>query len=335
MTSIRSTLKNHNFQFHDLLSVTNDFANDVLHGLSKRPASIPPKYFYDTKGSQLFDAITKLPEYYQTRTEIALLQENVEEIARHVGAGSLLIEPGGGSCTKVHILLDGLKPAAYVPMDISNQHLQQATKKLAIAYPELGFHAICTDFTQTMKLPPTVSDRIDSVNNTDVTKLAFFPGSSIGNFNPKNAVEFLISIAKMVESGGFLLIGVDLIKDKNILQAAYNDTANITAQFNLNLLYRINHELDADFDLSNWQHKAFYNEQKERIEMHLVSLCEQEVSIGQRIFRFTNGETIHSENSYKYTIDNFIQLAQQAGFQSIAQWSDEGKLFSIHLFGVN
>jgi len=334
MTNARSTLKNHKLQFHDLLSAPNDFANDVLQGLSRRPASIPPKYFYDTKGSQLFDAITKLPEYYQTRTEIAILQKNMEEIARLVGAGSLLIEPGGGSCTKVHILLDGLKPAAYVPMDISEQHLQQATKRLAIAYPELGIHAVCTDFTQTMKLPPTVSDRIDSVNYTDITKVAFFPGSSIGNFDPKDAVDFLTSIAKMVESGGFLLIGVDLIKDKNILQSAYNDTANITAQFNLNLLHRINHELDADFNLSNWQHKAFYNEQKGRIEMHLVSLCEQEVSIGQRIFRFSNGETIHSENSYKYTIDNFIQLAQQAGFQSIAQWSDEGNLFSVHLLGV-
>ena len=325
MTNTRSTLNNHNFQFHDLHSVASCFSDDVLQGLSKRPASIPPKYFYDAKGSQLFDAITKLPEYYQTRTEIAILQKNAEEIARHVGTGSLLIEPGGGSCAKVHILLDGLRPTTYVPMDISRQHLQQATKELAVAFPWLDIHAVCTDFTQTMKLPSTIPES---------TKVAFFPGSSIGNFDPISAADFLTSIAEMVELGGFLLIGVDLKKDKSILQAAYNDAKNITAQFNLNLLHRINRELDADFDLSNWQHKAFYNEQKGRIEMHLVSLCEQQLSIGESKFIFTRGETIHSENSYKYTSQEFIQLAHQAGFQSIAQWNDEDNLFSVHLFRV-
>ena len=312
-------------QFHDLHSTTSEFANDVLQGLDKRPASIPPKYFYDAQGSQLFDAITKQPEYYQTRTEIAILQDNADEIAHHVGIGSLLIEPGGGSCTKVHILLKGLRPMAYVPMDISSQHLQLAAEELSATFPWLEIHATCTDFTQVMSLPPTTLEGM---------KVAFFPGSSIGNFDPQGAVKFLTSIAQLVESGGYLLIGVDLKKDKSILHAAYNDVNGITAQFNLNLLQRINHELDADFDLSGWQHKAIYNEQAGRIEMHLVSLREQQISIGQSRFEFARGETIHSENSYKYTTQEFIKLAQCAGFQSVALWVDADNLFSVHLFRV-
>ncbi len=325
MTNTRSPLTNNKLQFHDLHSVSHDFAKDVLQGLDKRPASIPPKYFYDSKGSQLFDAITELPEYYQTRTEIGILQDSAKEIAQHIGTGSLLIEPGGGSCAKVHILLKGLKPIAYVPMDISRQHLEQATEALSTAFPWLEIHAVCTDFTQVMTLPPTVPE---------ATKVAFFPGSSIGNFDSQDALIFLTSIAQLVKSGGYLLIGADLKKDKTILQAAYNDSDNITAQFNLNLLQRINRELDANFDLSKWQHNAFYNEQAGRIEMHLVSLRAQQVSIGQSQFKFTRGETIHSENSYKYTTQEFIKLAQQAGFESIALWVDKDNLFSVHLLQV-
>lgn len=312
-------------EFHDLHPAASDFANDVLHGLGKRPASIPPKYFYDVKGSRLFDAITELPEYYPTRTEVAILQTNADEIAHHVGTGSLLVEPGGGSCAKVHILLEGLKPMAYVPMDISRQHLQLAAEELAVAFPWLEIHAACTDFTHTMELPPTAPEG---------SIVAFFPGSSIGNFDHQEAVEFLSSIALLVKPGGYLLIGVDLKKDKTILQAAYDDATGITAQFNLNLLDRINRELDGDFDLSTWRHKAFFNEQAGRIEMHLVSLYEQQVRIGQTVFRFARGESIHSENSYKYTTEEFIELAKQSGFQSDALWVDEDKLFSVHLFRV-
>lgn len=323
MTNTRKPVEHNKLHFHDLHSTTNNFSCDVLKGLGKRPASIPPKYFYDAKGSQLFDAITESPEYYQTRTEIGILQDNADEIAHHVGTGSLLVEPGGGSCAKVHILLKALKPIAYVPMDISRQHLQLATKKLAISFPCLEIHAACTDFTQSMVLPATAPEG---------SKIAFFPGSSIGNFDPKGAVKFLISIAQLVKPKGYLLIGVDLKKNKAILQAAYNDAAGITAQFNLNLLQRINHELDADFNLSNWQHKAFYNEQLGRIEMHLVSRCRQQVHIRQSRFKFDRGETIHSENSYKYTTQEFITVAQQAGFQPIKLWVDSDNLFCIHLF---
>ena len=313
----------HKVQFHDLRSSRDDFATDVLQGLQRRPAMIPPKYFYDAQGSRLFDAITELPEYYPTRTEIGILSANAAEIARRVGTGSLLVEPGGGSCAKVHILLEGMRPKAYVPMDISRDHLRLAAEELAIAFPWLEIHAACTDYTRAMSLPPSAPQG---------THVAFFPGSSIGNFNPEGAVDFLASIAELVGPGGYLLIGVDLKKDTTILEAAYDDAAGVTAQFNLNLLTRINTELDADFDLTAWQHKALYNTQHGRIEMHLVSRSEQTVNVGESRFSFARGESIHTENSYKYTREEFIRLAQRAGFRSDALWVDAEQLFSVHLF---
>lgn len=310
-------------QFHDLHNTRNEFLDDVLRGLSQRPASIPPKYFYDAKGSKLFDAITELPEYYPTRTEIGILTANAAEIAQQVGTGSLLVEPGGGSCAKVHILLEGLQPRAYVPMDISKDHLQLAAEELAIAFPWLEIHAACTDYTREMQLPPSAPKG---------THVAFFPGSSIGNFNPEGAVAFLQSVAELVGPGGYLLIGVDLKKDKAILEAAYDDEKGITAQFNLNLLEHINRGLDADFDLSAWQHRALYNETEGRIEMHLVSQKTQNININGSEFSFAEGEGIHTENSYKYTTDEFKQLATRAGFDSTNLWIDENELFSVHLF---
>lgn len=318
-------MSKNNIQFHDLHSSRNEFASDVLSGLNHRPASIPPKYFYDAKGSKLFDAITELPEYYPTRTEISILSANAAQIAQHVGTGSLLVEPGGGSCAKVHILLEGLKPRAYVPMDISKDHLQLAAEELALAFPWLEIHAACTDFTQEMRLPSSAPKG---------THIAFFPGSSIGNFDPPGAVDFLQAIAELVGPDGYLLIGVDLKKDKAILEAAYDDAEGITALFNLNLLTRINRELAGDFDLSKWQHKALYNDSIGRIEMYLVSQIDQAVNINGTIFDFVEGETIHTENSYKYTVDEFITLAAKADFQSDALWLDDNNLFSVHLFRV-
>ena len=310
-------------QFHDLHNTRNEFLHDVLQGLSQRPACIPPKYFYDAKGSKLFDAITELPEYYPTRTEIGILTANAAEIAQQVGTGSLLVEPGGGSCAKVHILLEGLQPRAYVPMDISRDHLQLAAEELAIAFPWLEIHAACTDYTREMQLPPSAPKG---------THVAFFPGSSIGNFKPEGAVEFLQSVAELVGPGGYLLIGVDLKKDKAILEAAYDDDQGVTARFNLNLLEHINRELGANFDLGAWRHKALYNETEGRIEMHLVSQQQQTVNIEDSEFSFAAGEGIHTENSYKYTADEFKQLAARAGFDSTNLWIDENELFSVHLF---
>lgn len=309
-------------EFHDLHDRRIDFAEDVIAGLSRRPASIPPKYFYDARGSELFDAITRLPEYYLTRIETGLLERHAHEIVEQIGSGCLLVEPGGGSCAKVDILLQGLKPRAYVPMDISREHLLKAAGELATRFPWLEIHAISTDFTRRMALPSTVPGG---------ARVAFFPGSSIGNFDPRGAVGFMRSIAELVGAGGHLLIGVDLKKDQRILQAAYDDSSGLTAQFNLNLLARINRELDGDIDLKLWRHRALYNETAGRIEMYLVSRRAQKLRIGEQCFEFAEGEAIHTENSYKYSVDEFVGLAAQAGFTTQRLWLDEDQWFSVHL----
>lgn len=320
---MKSSTSTSNIRFHYLHEPADEFEVDVLQGLKQRPASVPPKYFYDKTGSELFDRITSLPEYYPTRTEIDILSRNAQRIAQHIGTGSLLVEPGGGSLAKVHILLQGLQPCAYVPMDISRDHLMYAAEELASAFPWLEIHAACTDFTRQMQLPP---------QTPAATAVAFFPGSSIGNFDPEHAVEFLSTIAELVGDGGYLLIGVDLKKDHQLLQAAYDDAQGITALFNLNLLTRINRELQGDFNVAQWQHKALYNEALGRIEMHLLSLQDQRVNIAAQEFHFKQGETIHTENSYKYTTDEFIQLAARAGFETVDLWLDDDELFSVHLY---
>ncbi len=312
-------------QFHDLHPPENNFLDDVLSGLLKTPRIIPPKYFYDQSGSRLFDLITETEEYYPTRTEIQILKSNADEIAERIGSGGLLIEPGGGSCEKVRILLAGLQPRAYIPMDISKDHLRQAAEKMATEFPELEVHAACTDFTRKLQLPDSTPGGI---------RIAFFPGSSIGNFDPVDAVGFLTSIAEMVGRGGYLLIGVDLKKDSDILDRAYNDTAGVTAQFNLNLLSRINRELSADFDLSVWEHQAYYSTAHGRIEMHLKSTLSQIVCIGDHEFYFDQNETIHTENSYKYSVQEFQDLAIKAGFVPEQVWKDDEDYFSVHLFSV-
>jgi dimethylhistidine N-methyltransferase len=311
--------------FHDYHPKPADFFVEVIDGLLHRPRSIPPKFFYNERGSQLFEQITGLPEYYLTRTEQGILEKNAEEIARIVGRNCLLIEPGSGNCEKVRLLLDALQPQTYVPMDISRDHLRKAAVNLSADYPWLDVHASCIDFTQPLDLsfcPP------------DSQRVAFFPGSSIGNFEPDSATRFLAQVADVVGPGGGMLIGVDLKKDRCILDAAYNDTTGITAQFNLNLLQRINSELNADFDLNHFTHHAFYNEQKGRIEMHLISQLRQAVHIGQHTIKFTKGESIHTENSYKYTIEEFQALAIRAGFIPVYLWTDADALFSVQYFEI-
>jgi dimethylhistidine N-methyltransferase len=244
-----------------------------------------------------------------------------------VGTGSLLVEPGGGSCSKVRILLEGLRPCAYVPMDISREHLRAAAEQVAAEFPWLEVHASCTDFTRAMTLPETTPE-------PEGPRVAFFPGSSIGNFDPEGAVGFLAAVAELVGPGGFLLIGADRKKDKAILDAAYDDAAGVTAAFNLNLLERMNRELGADFDLSAWRHRAFYDEAQGRIEMHLVSVRAQTVRVAGETFEFAAGETIHTENSYKYGIEEFQALAARAGFDPEAVWTDARGLFAVHLLRV-
>jgi dimethylhistidine N-methyltransferase len=313
-------------QFYDEHPKPVDFYAEVMHGLQRMPKLIPPKFFYDEVGSRLFDAICEVPEYYPTRTEMALLYEHAEEIAALIGKECLLIEPGSGSSQKVRLLLDALQPAAYMPMDISRTHLLNAAQQLSEDYPWLEVHATCIDFTTEMKLrfcPPSVH------------KVAFFPGSSIGNFEPIDAIGFLRNMANMVGAGGGLLIGVDLKKDHGILNAAYNDAEGITAQFNLNLLSRINHELDGKFDIDSFQHKAFYNPHVGRIEMHLSSRDNQVVKVGDKVVNFDKAETIHTENSYKYTVEEFSGLARAAGFDLVSVWTDSDDLFSLHYYQVN
>lgn len=318
--------KKNPIQFYDYHPAQADLLDEVIEGMANSPRSIAPKFFYDEKGSQLFDAICETSEYYPTRTEIKILEQNIDEIAEHVGEDCLLIEPGSGSSQKVRVMLDAVNPKAYMPLDISKDYLKLAAEDVASEYPWLEVHAACVDYTNPFPLPPC---------HEKARKVAFFPGSSIGNFDPEHAVDFLINLAQMLEADGGLLIGVDLKKNKDILHAAYNDNDGVTAAFNENLLTRMSDELDATFDLEKFHHNAFYNEQLGRIEMHLVSDETHTVSIGEHDFEFKKDETIHTENSYKYTINEFQTLAKKAGFSPVNVWTDKNNLFSIHYFEIN
>ncbi|TNF92166.1 MAG: L-histidine N(alpha)-methyltransferase [Gammaproteobacteria bacterium] len=296
--------------------------SDVIHGLSSRPRTIPPKYFYDQRGSELFDAICDQPEYYLTRTELGILQDNAAEIARLIGPECMLIELGSGASEKVRHLFDALQPASYIAVDISKDFLLASTQNLAQEHPWLEVHAICADFSSRLDLPP-------QCNHDNM--VAFYPGSSIGNFSPKDAVGFMRELATVVDSGGKLLIGVDLKKDSEILHTAYNDAAGLTADFNLNLLKRMKDELGAELNEEKFAHEAFYNESEGRIEMHIVSTCNQSIKFGEKKFLMTLGESIHTENSYKYTIEEFSEIAASAGFRVIRIWTDKDNLFSVQL----
>jgi len=312
--------------FYDFHPEITDLQEEVINGMNKFPRSIAPKFFYDEKGSQLFDAICETSEYYPTRTEMTILEQNIDEIAEHVGEDCLLIEPGSGSSQKVRVMLDAVNPKAYMPLDISKDYLKLAAKDVASEFPWLDVHAACVDYTSPFPLPPC---------HKKARKVAFFPGSSIGNFDPEHAVKFLSNLANVLESDGGLLIGVDLKKDINILNAAYNDNEGVTAAFNENLLTRISDELDATFDTEKFHHHAFYNKKLGRIEMHLVSEEAHTVSIGEHNFEFKKDETIHTESSYKYTINEFQALAKEAGFSAINVWTDTDDLFSVHYFEID
>jgi dimethylhistidine N-methyltransferase len=310
--------------FHDLEPKRESFREAVLKGLAKPQKEIPCKFFYDERGSRLFEEICRLEEYYLTRTEIGILEANRDEIAELMGPGAELIEFGSGSVQKARIVLDAMEaPAAYVPIDISKAHLLRAAEELARDYPDLKVTAVCADYTQRFSLPEAVS----GVNGR---KVGFFPGSTIGNFSPTRASAFLEGVAGLLGPSGELLIGVDLKKDREILHAAYNDRRGVTAAFNLNLLRRVNRELEGDFDLAAFRHRAEYNEEHGRVEMHLVSRKAQTVHVARQPLRFGAGETIHTENSYKYEIEEFLGLAEDAGFEQLRTFTDGADLFSVH-----
>ena len=314
--------------FVDLDPATEDFRTAVLNGLAKPQKELPCKFFYDERGSQIFDQICDLEEYYPTRTEISILEDRLEEIAELVGRGAHLVELGSGASIKIRTLLNALPDLSqYTAIDISRDFLLHSASTLAEDYPDLAVAAICADYTADFELPATIA-RLSSRN------VAFFPGSTIGNFTPEAAQRFLKRLSSILGEGSGLLIGVDLKKDPDILRAAYNDAKGVTAAFNMNLLSRINTELGADFDLDAFYHDAVYREDPGRIEMRLISTKRQSVSIGDSVFDFDENEYIHTENSHKYSIENFRGICETAGFTPIASWTDNNSLFSVHYLTV-
>ena len=324
---MQATATRQRIRFRDEGPEIGDFKTEVIENLSRERKSLPCKFFYDRTGSALFDRICGLDEYYPTRTEIALLERHGEEFAELSGPACHVIEFGSGSSVKVKLLLDRLEePATYTAIDISKEHLIDATSALAEEFPDLDVEAVWADYTQPLKM--------ERENGSAGRRLGFFPGSTIGNFSPDEAHAFLERSAETLGLGGSMLIGVDLKKDEDRLIAAYNDREGVTAAFNQNLLVRINRELDGDFDLAGFSHDAVYNRAHGRIEMHLVSDRDQTARVGDRCFEFKAGETIHTENSYKYGIGQFQGLCREAGFEPVEAWTDRDRLFSLHYLDV-
>jgi dimethylhistidine N-methyltransferase len=296
------------------------FLTDLQNGLARQQKSISPKYFYDVEGSRLFDQICTLPEYYPTRTELDILKRHADEIALRIGPKAEIIEFGAGSLHKVRVLLDAMdRPLRYIPMDISGEHLLAAARTVRKAYPALVVEPMVADYTRDVLLPQA---------HPPGRRVGFFPGSTLGNFDPQEALHFMRMCAKTLQ-GGALILGADLVKDPNTLHAAYNDAQGVTAHFNRNVLVRANRELGANFALDQFAHSAFYNAPYQRIEMHLMSRCTQDVRLGQHSYTFAQGETLHTENSYKFTVEGLHQLAERAGFTPGPSWTDPDHKFCL------
>ncbi|MEO6839653.1 MAG: L-histidine N(alpha)-methyltransferase [Bradyrhizobium sp.] len=300
---------------------TSTFAREAIGDLSQRPKRLSPKYFYDATGSELFEAITRLPEYYPTRTELSILRDRGSEIAAIIPKGAALIEFGAGATTKVRLLLEKCTIGAYVPVDISGDFLKDQADALRQDFPGLSVYPVTADFTTPFALPAEIAG---------MPKVGFFPGSTLGNFEPHEACAFLRSARQILGEGAQMIIGVDLEKDERVLYDAYNDAAGVTARFNLNVLVRINRELGGNFDLSSFTHRAIYNRERHRIEMHLISKKSQTVRLLGTSLAFRAGESIHTENSYKYSIDRFTALARGSGWTPRESWTDKAGMFSVH-----
>lgn len=301
---------------------SGDIKANVLHGLRQPQKWISSMYFYDARGSALFDAICELPEYYLTRTEIAIMETSVDSIATALGSGISLIEFGSGASAKTRLLLNRLDaPAIYIPVDISREQLAASADELQALYPDVAVQPLCADFTAPFDLPtgPQTASR----------NVVYFPGSTIGNFGPPEALEILRQMRKISGPNGATLIGVDITKDPTIVQRAYNDSAGVTATFNKNILARLNRDIEADFHLDAFAHRALWNSTEGRVEMHLVSLCQQTVHIGGDVIHLRKDETIHTESSYKYELYEFSSLARQAGYSVDQVWTDPAQLFSV------
>ena len=305
--------------FYESDALVEDGAAQIRESLSGRTKSIPPKFFYDETGSRLFTEITRQPEYYLTRTELSLLQKHAGEISQLIGDDSLLIEFGSGSSEKIRVLLEGLKPRVYAPLDISRDYLAEAAGEIASEYPWLEVRAACLDYTRDFELPFSVNAR----------HVGFFPGSSIGNFNPDDATAFLTRVRSLVGERGGLLIGVDMKKDHERLNAAYNDANGLTELFNLNVLSHLNSEFGGDFAPDQFRHVAQFNADLGCIQMFLESTKAQVVEVAGESFEFTKGESIHTENSFKYSVEEFLKMAGRAGFSNNECWQDENGWFSV------
>jgi dimethylhistidine N-methyltransferase len=306
----------------DSATETDIFERDIIDGLSRRQKSIPSRYFYDDTGSELFEKITELPEYYPTRVETSILLRHAAEMTDGIADDGILIELGSGSSRKTEILLDAApRLAAYVAIDVSAAALADAALRIRARYPTLEVRPVQSDFMQSIPVPRDLARH---------RKLGFFPGSTIGNFEDDQAVKFLCDLSHAFSDGDRLIIGADLIKDEDVLLRAYDDTAGVTAAFNLNLLARINRTYGPIFDLNTFRHRAVFNRQRSRIEMHLVSTEKQVVRFRGHIFRFDRGETIHTESSHKYTLESFRKLADRAGWHPRSTWTDDEALFSVH-----
>lgn len=311
------------YEYHDLKPAAGSFRDDVLAGLAGPQKTLPPKYFYDERGSRLFEAICELPEYYLTRTELAMLEASAGDMASHIGEGAAVVEYGSGSGRKTAVLLRAARPIAYVAIDISGEQLREAVSGLAATFPYMRVVALCADYTQTTHLA-----KLETIGAE--RRILYFPGSTIGNFNVPDALAFLRNARAVAGERGAMLVGVDLKKDPAMLHAAYNDAQGVTAAFNLNLLHRINRELAGNFDVGSFEHRACYEAEAGRIEMHLVSRREQSATVAGHTFAFAAGESIHTENSYKYSVGEFQSLARRAGFEAAHCWVDPQRLFSIH-----
>jgi dimethylhistidine N-methyltransferase len=300
------------------------FAVDAVAGLTATPKSIPPKYFYDPEGSRLFEQITRQPEYYPTRCELEILRDRASEIAELIPDNAVLVEFGSGAATKAKIVLQAAasKVAAYVPVDISGEFLEREAADLRKAFPTLTVAPVVADFMQPFELPDIAAGK---------PRVGFFPGSTIGNLEPHDAAAFLRHACFLLGDNSLLIIGVDLVKDAAILNAAYNDKAGITEEFNFNLLARMNRELAADFQRENFEHHAFYNRERRRIEMHLASLKRQKVRVAGQVIDFRAGDTIHTENSYKYTPGSFSALARGSRWAPLQTWTDSENLFAVYV----
>lgn len=317
-------MQNNLLEKQDFSQEKEAILQEVIESLSKTQKELPCKFFYNNHGSGLFDQISELEEYYLTRTEISILNDNIAKIAEIIGEKAVLIELGSGSSKKIRIILDNIKsPEAYVPIEISEEYLFDSVNKVASDYLNLKIFPVVADYTRPFELP--------QIGFKSKNKVVYYPGSTIGNFNPDRAVDFLNRISKLCGTGSSLLIGIDLKKDIQTIEKAYNDNKGVTAEFNLNILHTLNSILESDFDLNKWQHLAFYNETEGRIEMHLISLENQQVSVNGTKFNFKKDETIHTENSYKYSVEEFESMVNE--FYSLKKvWKDDENKFGVCYF---